>query len=208
MNRNDQEREKQKESRIYKILFTIISLLLGTFYRVRARGKENLPEGACILCADHSHWSDPFLIAFALGINKRFHMMAKKELFEKPVVRWIVKSLGAFPVNRDASDVHAIRTALGYLRNGERIGIFPEGTRVSEDDAVAAKTGAVRLASHEQVPIVPIYIPRKKSFWHCVRIVIGEPYFLDRRIPRGDYDRLSAELMHRISALAPQENTK
>ena len=58
--------------------------------------------------------------------------MAKKSLFETPVVKYFVKAYGAFPVNRDSSDIAAIKTALKILRNEELLGLFPEGRRVRD----------------------------------------------------------------------------
>jgi len=134
--------------------------------------------------------------------------MAKKELFDNPILRTIILRAGTFSVDRSKTDITAIKTALNLLKQGEKIVIFPEGTRADEDFAVAAKTGAIRIAEKAGVPIVPVYIPRKKSIWRRIPIVIGTPYFINsekRKLSSAEYDRLAESLMQSISELRPKE---
>ena len=94
----------------------------------------------------------------------------------------------------------AIRTMMGLLKSGEKVGIFPEGTRVSEPDKVAAKDGAVRIAMRLGVPIIPAFISRKKRIFRKVDVVIGEPYNIDAD---ADPKEETKALMAKIEALDP-----
>ena len=184
----------------YLVVYYILRPLCALLYPMRYTGRENVPEGAAILCANHSNFIDPVLLAMACGTKHWLHFMAKEELMEKPVLGWILKGIGSFGVQRGKSDINAIRTAMKYLKSGEKIMMFPEGTRVSADEGQDAKTGAIRLASKLNVPIVPVYIPRRKKVFSRVRIAIGQPYYTESAGHDG-YDELSHQLMDKIYEL-------
>ena len=163
----------------------------------------NRPEGGVMVCANHSSMLDPLLIAVAFGRNEHLRFMAKKELFTVPVVGKLITGAEAFPVDRGNNDLSAIRTALRFLKSGCKVMLFPEGTRVSADDAVAAKNGAISLASRTGVPVVPVYLGREKRLFRKTELVIGEPYLLGR-IPREEYEMRAGELMDKIYELGTE----
>jgi len=201
---NEKLSNKRKERRMYNFIYRFLGPMLRFVYRLEFIGQENVPAGAAIVCTNHSSAIDPLLLSLAVGFDNWLHYMAKAELFDIPILGKIIEKAGTFPVKRGESDVNAIRTAIRYLKNGEKIMIFPEGTRVSSDDAVAAKTGAVRLAAQMNVPIVPANIPRKKRPFRRNRVVIGVPYYLDKSVKNADSERYracSAELMDKIKEL-------
>lgn len=184
----------------YLVVFYILRPLCALLYPMRYTGRENVPEGPAILCANHSNFIDPVLLALACGKKHWLHFMAKEELMKKPVLGWILKGIGSFGVQRGRSDINAIRTAMKYLKSGEQIMMFPEGTRVSADEGQEAKTGAIRLASKLRVPIVPAYIPRRKKIFSRVRIAIGQPYYVESA-GRDDFEDQSRHLMEKIYEL-------
>ena len=196
-----------KENKFYRFIYSLVYLPISLLYRVKAVGRENIPAGAAVYCANHSSWSDPFLLAFALKKKNYIHIMAKIELFKNKFIGWILRSIGMIPVNRDTADLNAIKMSLKYLRSDENIGIFPEGTRISDDFSVEAKTGAIKLAEKSGTPIVPVHIPRKKRLFGSVRVVIGEPYYVNserKRLTSEEYNGLAQELMVQIKSLDPE----
>jgi 1-acyl-sn-glycerol-3-phosphate acyltransferase len=193
----------KNEYRAYKFVYAVCFPFLWLLWHFRFTGRENIPEGAAIVCANHSNLTDPLFVAFGFTRKRHIHFMAKYELSQVPVLSFILRKIGVFFVKRGESDVTAIRNAMRYLKNGERIMMFPEGTRTSEDDAVAAKTGAIRLASKLGVPIVPVYIPRDKKLFRRLDIVIGEPYTIGK-IGHDEFDEQANELMRRINTLAKE----
>src|SRR5699024_4687983 len=105
------------------------------------------------------------------------------------------------------SDVGAIKHALRLLKEGRKLLLFPEGTRVKEGADVEAKTGAAMLALRAGVPIVPVWIPSKRKWFRRTDVLIGEPFFpqaAGRRPTAEDYDRVTEEMMTRIEALKEQ----
>lgn len=185
--------------RAYNFLYCVLWFIAGILYPTRCTGRENVPEGACILCATHSHAMDPLFVAVGLTRKVYLHFMCKIELMTVPIAGYWIKKIGSFGVDRGGNDIEGIRTAMRYLRKGEKLLIFPEGTRVSSDDAVDAKTGAVRLASRLQVPIVPVYIPREKKLFRKLHICVGKPYYVDAGLK--DFAQASEALMEHILSL-------
>ena len=195
-----------KVSRSYKFAETVVSAAMSLIYRVKVNGRENIPDGAAMLCANHSNWTDPLLIMYAARNCGHLHIMAKKELFKIIGLNWILRWIGSFPVDRKNADIAAVKTTMKYLKKGDKIVIFPEGTRSSCDNEVSAKSGAVRIADRMNAPVVPIYIPRRKRLFGTVEIVIGEPYHINTgrlKLCAQDYNVLAEQLMYRIAALRP-----
>ena len=189
---------------LYRLAWSIGGPLYQFLYRLRFPGREQFPEGACIVCANHSSMKDPILLALAIGRREQPCFMAKAELFSRPCIGAILRGLGAFPVRRGEADVTAVKTSMQYLNSGRKLCIFPEGTRLTADDAASAKTGAVSLAARLHVPIVPVWIPREKRLFHRTVVRIGAPYCIDGA-RRGDLAPLAEELMERIYALGRED---
>jgi 1-acyl-sn-glycerol-3-phosphate acyltransferase len=189
----------------YRFGYILLYPFFRIFYKISVKGREYIPEGAALICANHSAYSDPLILAFAFGLKHFMRFLAKIELMRIPVFGYLLKLAGVIGVNRGKSDVSAIKTALKTLKSGVKVAIFPEGTRVAESDAAAAKTGAILLASKTGVPIVPVYIPRNKKFFSTLDVVIGEPYLIERLKGGGSevYTVYASELMEKIEALKP-----
>ena len=121
--------------------------------------------------------------------------MDKKELFEKRWSAKLLSALGAFPVDRQTTDMKALKTAIKLLKNGEALGIFAEGTRVKEGEAKAAKAGVALFALKGEAPIVPICISSKYKFRSVVHIRYGKPIYLDEY--KGQ--KVTTEMMEEIT---------
>jgi len=109
-----------------------------------------------ILAANHMSYMDPPLIGSLIWRPVRF--MAKDELFRIPILRQIVRGLGAFPVKRSMADRVALRHALELLEAGEVVGIFPEGTRSDDGRLQDLEPGIAFIALKSMAPIVPVGI--------------------------------------------------
>lgn len=183
------------------IAYCILYVFKIILYPLVYTGRENIPEGPAMVCANHSSNADPILISYAVGLKNMMHFMAKIELFRIPLLGRILTAMGSFAVDRGNNDMVAVRTAMRYLKSGEKVMIFPEGTRVRESDAVAGKAGAVRLAMRLRVPIVPVYITSNKKLFRKTYINIGKPYYIDPSKTAEDSDELASELMRKIYEL-------
>ena len=196
----------RKSSRFYRFCFFVCNIFFAIFYRVKYVGRERIPDEAVLICANHSGYSDPFLVALAFGSTKQIHIVAKAEIFKIPVISQIVKKLGMISVERGNSDVKSIKTILRYLKDNEKVAMFPEGTRSRQDDEVVAKNGAIMIAERSGVPIVPVFVPRRKPLFRPLTVVIGEKYLISKSAEKRtaqDYTLLASALMEKIKNFNP-----
>ena len=199
-----------------KVVFTIIWCIAAPFFCLvhpcRLVGRERLPAEGGLFCANHTGMSDPLCLLAALGVKWNVHVMAKAELMRVPVLGWILKQGGIFGVERGKSDVGAIKTAIKFLKSGESVLIFPEGTRIKNGvdkngNESEAKTGAAMLAVRTGSMLIPVYIPEKKRWFRFTNVVIGEPFKPQVESRKGtaeEYQIIADELMDRIRALEEQ----
>ncbi len=160
----------------YKFLFRLARFITGLRYRVTATGIENIPAGGALICANHQLNWDPVFLATNLPKDEPPAFMAKRSLFKVKFIGNFLRSLGAFPVERGASDLQAIKTGIAALKDDKKLILFPEGTRYRKPDQ-AIKTGCAMLAYMADVPVIPAGINIKKGFPSKVEIHYGQPMF-------------------------------
>jgi len=197
-------REDQVKDRWFHFLYAVIWPVFNLFRPVHAVGRENIPEGPVVICPNHTSMGDPFYAAFAFGWKFPMRAIAKIEIMRIPFVGWILGKAGVFGIDRGNADMKAVKTALKVLKDGNKLLLFPEGTRVHEGEDVAAKTGAAMFATRTGTPLLPVYIPRKKKWFSRNVVVIGEPYqpvFAGRKPTSEELDTITADLMARVRKL-------
>lgn len=191
----------------YCVLYCVIWPFFNLIHPCRAIGRENIPEGAALFCPNHTSLTDPLFAVFAMHLKNRPQVMAKAEIMEVPVLGWILKKAGVFAVERGKSDVGAIKRALKCLKSGEKLLLFPEGTRSKTGELGPAKGGAAMLAVRTGVPIVPMYIPAEKKWFRRTSVVFGTPYIPQIAGAKGtseEYEAIAQDLMARIALLKEQ----
>ena len=192
-------------TRFYRFVYTIIAPFIRLFFPHRAVGLENLPEGGALLCANHASGWDPIIIAIALPKHSRMTVMGKDQLFHIPILGFLLRKLGIISVKRGGNDLTAIKTSMKALSGGNRLLVFPEGTRVDEQGDVEAKGGVAMMAVRTGVPMIPVYCGGKHKFLRKTTIVFGEPYVpvIAGRRPTPDENRaIAREMLNRIYALS------
>ena len=191
-------------NKVYAIIYPLVWIFMRIFHPWRAVGLENLPEGAALLCGNHTTAGDPLYVVCCLGRRRQTHVMAKEEIMKWPVVGFILKKAGIIGVKRGKADVAALKESMRVLKDGERLLIFPEGTRVREGETSEAHTGAAMFATRTGAPLLPVYIQPKKRIFRKTTVVFGKPYhpeFEGRKPTPEDYRRIADDLMARIRAL-------
>ena len=185
--------------RFIRILACILSHIL---YRLHITGTEHIPkEGAFILSGNHIHSYDAILLAIA---NKRqLYFMGKRELFERPFFGRFIKKLGAFPVNRQGTDIEAYRITIAYLADGKPVSIFSQGTRAAE--FTNAKGGVAVFALKAQVPIIPVGISGNYKPFSNMYIKFGQPMYIEaykgQKLKTELVDNIMNELITNIESL-------
>ena len=145
-----------------KIIYQFVSLVIVfPIYKLLFRGTllgiENIPKkNSFILVSNHGSLLDPPLLGHAIGQNISF--MAKSELFRVPLLGFIIKACGAYPVKRGIADKTTIKIACEKLSNNNSIGIFIDGTRQKDGRVNKPKQGASLLAFKNQKLLLPVAI--------------------------------------------------
>ncbi len=194
-------------NKVYSIIYPIIWIFMRIFHPWRAVGVENIPEGAAVICGNHTTLGDPLYVVCAMGGKRQTHVMAKAEVMRWPVIGLLLKKAGIIGVNRGKSDMAAVKECLKVLRGGEKLLMFPEGTRVKEGETSEAQTGAAMFATRTGVPLLPVYIQPKKRRFCKTAVVFGQPYypqFEGRKPSADDYQRIADDLLARVKALGEQ----
>jgi len=176
-------------------------------FAAHSTGAENVPrEGPLVVASNHLSYLDPPLLGtwFPRVIN----FMAKQELFEVPVLGPLIRRVHAFPVNRDAGDLGAIRHSLRILKGGGIVGIFPEGRRNLDGEA-QARSGAVLLAATAHCPLIPVALVRtnlaaRRLRASRVEVRIGKPMMFQgsaRKPTKLELTAWTDELTQHIASL-------
>ena len=193
-----------KTESVFRLLYTVVHPFFTFFHPVKTIGRENVPDGAVVICPNHTTASDPLYIVFAFGKHCPMWAMAKQQVMKWPVVGWILGKAGVFGVERGAADMKAAKTALRCLKENRKLLIFPEGTRVQEGESVDAKAGAALFATRSGAPLLPVYIEPRKKLFKPTTVVIGKPYhpqFAGRKASAEELQAIAGELMERVRAL-------
>ncbi len=158
--------------------------ILHGLFRLEARGTEHVPDGGCVLAANHTSNFDPWPLGLPLWPRRQLYFMAKAELFN-PVLAPMLRAAGAFPVRRGEQDVQAIETAVRLCRAGQVVAMFPEGTRRSKGlrkrFTARPRAGSARIALAADVPLLPVGIKGTDRISRLARLHVayGPPIAVD-----------------------------
>jgi 1-acyl-sn-glycerol-3-phosphate acyltransferase len=189
--------------------------------RWEVRGREHVPrDGGVIVASNHiSFWDPPMLGA---AIPRETHFLAKTELFATPGLSPLIRTLNAIPIRRGAADLTGLARAIGVLKSGGALLMFPEGSRMRDGELHPARPGVGMVAVQADVPVVPCYVsgsnrPKRWLTWRSrVRIWFGAARdWRDLAGSDGDlapgralYQRVGDAVMRDVAALkAGQEQS-
>lgn len=171
--KNEKKRKKQLKRWLdfFRFLYHICSIIAP--YR-RYGHKKRYDDREYLFVSNHVCFTD--VIACALSTHNCLHFIAKKGLEDSKIGKWFVNKCQCIMVNRDGSDVAAVMKSMRYLKGGESIAVFPEGTRNRTDEFLQEfKDGAAAIAIMSKTPVVPVVIVRKIWPFRMGRIYYGEP---------------------------------
>ena len=149
---------QRENSFAFVLVAMVLAPILRLMFTIKTSGKENLPQGGYILVGNHLSYLDPFSFAYSVYIHmKRVpHYLAKESIFRIPIIGKILPKVGQIPVYRGGkSNEEPLRAAKEFLKAGQVVVVFPEGT-LTRDPAqwpMRGKAGAIRLAVELVLPI-------------------------------------------------------
>ena len=204
------QKKRKTGSRAYRMIYAIFAGIVGVIFNIRVVGSEKEPDlGGFIVCGNHTSATDAIVLCYAFR-KHQVRFMAKKELFKIPVLAPLIRLLGAFPIDRGGSDVGAIKTAVAMVKEGNCMGMFPQGHRYAGVDprTTPTKNGAALIATRAGADVIPTYIMRKNNAFKLFRrtwVVIGDPIpyeeFAYDPEANGEYARITGIIFDRICAL-------
>lgn len=179
-------------------LSKLIGFLLGG---IKYIGRENIPkEKSFIAAGNHRSNLDPFLVG--LGISRQMAFLAKESLFDKPVIKRMLKWVNAYPINRNGDPREVIEKTVEILKKNKPITIFPEGTRNKVDDSLGEfKKGAVLIAIKAQVPIIPVAIKNSRKIFGKKTVIYGKAIMPPKEENKYNREQLTNELKESIESL-------
>jgi 1-acyl-sn-glycerol-3-phosphate acyltransferase len=207
-----------------RLLRWFLLLILRLTIRLHVVHSERAPEGGVLVVSNHLHNADPVLTDIAYP--RPIHYMAKIEVFRVPVLKWILRWSGSFPVDRGKSDRGAIRRAEATLARGIAVGMYPEGTRSVTRALAKPHAGVGLLALRNDVPVLPVVVTGTERLpfngakgraqasvampdpgHRGVRILFGEPFYVPREIDgkRTTPEQATELIMIEIARLLPPD---
>ncbi|WP_028828321.1 lysophospholipid acyltransferase family protein [Proteocatella sphenisci] len=182
---------------MYNFLKRTVWLFTKLVFRIEYQGLENIPEtGAFIIVGNHKNNFDPILISFTT--KRQISYLAKAELFKTRFTKLLFESINCIKIDRNKTDITAIKNALRVLKAGGILGIFPEGTRIKDgSEGGQIKSGAVMIASKGKVDILPVAISGQYKMFAKIKISVMPMYDIKKAMTDhdGDIEEISSEIM-------------
>lgn len=210
-------KEKKKEEKIYavrpetplkKTERAVIKALIRAFYKVVFRlekvGEENVPmEGPVILCANHLNMWDA--VGLVTATKRKINFIAKEDLFHNGFLNWLAHVFDVIPIKRGMRDMEAMKRNLTTLKNGEALGLFPEGTRRGLEKGAKVQNGAAYMALKTKVKVVPVGIQGAFKPFTKVTLNYGMPLdftkYPNKNPEKEDLEKATKDIMDNIIML-------
>lgn len=196
----------RKETAWKKFVRKVVKVVLRTLYRIayRVRITGKVPEeGAYLICGNHINYLDA--AAIVLFNKRKVNFVAKEDLFTHGILFWLGHLFDAIPIKRNMQDIDAMKRCLKVLKNGELLGIFPEGTRKGMEKNMKAKNGAAFMAIRSNVKVIPVGIHGTFKPFSKVYINYGEPIDVSK-YSKDQLDEATEEIMEQIVMLTKKED--
>jgi 1-acyl-sn-glycerol-3-phosphate acyltransferase len=195
------------------------------WFNWRFEGLDRVPaSGPSIIAGNHLSYLDPFAHAyFVVRAGRRPRFLAKRELFDAPLVGTILRGARQIPVDRGTGGPASLDAATTAIEGGEVVVIYPEGTSTmtgADFSPGRGKTGAIRLSLATGVPILPVatwggqYVWRKGgrqslAFGRPIWLRAGEPFDARAKVGGADASReevraLTDALMQELAVLVDE----
>lgn len=183
------------------------------FFRFRVVHEDKvIHDGPALIVCNHQSFLDPPLVSVAF--QTPIHFLARKTLFDNRWFGGLIRRLNAIPVDQDRPDFTSLKTIIALLKKGERVLVFPEGSRSEDGQLGAAQPGVGLIIAKSGVPVLPMRLfgayealPRgaKRPRSVPVRLVVGDPVDFSAEAAEAEgkerYRKLAEKAMEAIATL-------
>ncbi len=171
------EETKDTPFKRFKLFLTKKVIYYGFYkivYRIKKVNEKNIPkEGAYIICANHVNMLDA--LAVVCGCKRKVRFICKESMFKNKALCWALKLADTIPLNREKNDIESMKRSLKALKNGDILGVFPEGTRKGMEKNLKAKSGAAFFSLKTGTKVIPLGIQGSFKPFTKVKLIFGEP---------------------------------
>lgn len=168
---------------LYRFSQLLAWLIFMLLFRIRRYGARNIPSPPFVILSTHQSFLDPVIVGFTCPHPVRY--MARSSLFRNPLFSLLIRAYGAFEIERNSADFRALKKTLQFLKKGESVLLFPEGTRTMDGRVGRMKPGGLLVAAKADVPVLPAVIEGAFQVWSRnnklprfflpIRIYYGKP---------------------------------
>lgn len=169
---------------LYSVLRFIINIILRIFYRIEVVGNTMVEsDKAYIVASNHRNNLDPLLVIITFN-KRKIHYIAKKELFENKILKFILDRTYVISLDRNKNDLGALKESLKVLKDGEILGIFPQGTRVSSAEDDTSKAGIGMFAMRTNTSVIPVSIVAENNYklFSKIKIIYHDLYTVPKQL--------------------------
>ena len=164
-----------KRFKLKVVKFVLYNIFYKIVYRIKVVNKEYVPkEGAYIICANHINMLDALAVVCS-NKKRTVRFICKESMFKQKFIGSILKLADTIPVNREKNDIESMKRTLKALKNGDLVGIFPEGTRKGMEKNMKAKNGAAFFSLKTGTKVIPLGIQGSFKPFTKVKLVYGKP---------------------------------
>ncbi len=185
-----------------------VMMLLKPFLRIKKLSLDgekykDAISGGRIIASNHTGMLDPVILGSAFFFKRIFFLVAEV-VMEKKLRGFMLRMAGCIKIERNKTDMEAIRKSVNVLKDGKSLIIFPQGKIIKEDEVSSIKSGTILIAAQAGVPIVPMYSAKRKGFLKGYKLIIGEPLYCrdycTKKIPTlSEIEKLSEILLERMA---------
>lgn len=171
----------------------------------KLHGYKKVGTGAYMYVSNHYCLWDVFYMAHTTW--EGLHFMAKEPVLHAPVVGYFARRLGVIGAMRDGSDVRTVMDAMRILKNGEKLAMFPEGTRNkrSDEEFLPFHSGAALISIKTGTPVIPVVICNRPKPFRITHVVLGEPFefseYYGKKLTPEEYAEADKKLTERMYSL-------
>lgn len=184
---------------VIRFISAVLRLVVRAIVRFQVEGDlDKVPRtGAVILASNHASSADPVLIGAFLNqqLGRPLNWLGKRELLDFPLTGWLARQGGIHPVDRDAADLEAFRSAMRVLEAGQILAVFPEGTRSRDGGLQHVREGVGMLALRSGAPVLPVAVIDSDLMWPRGHLLprLGKRVIVRYGVPFSVADELAAE---------------